>query len=263
MALSGLQISAGIDTSYRLAASNTAVTFLTASADARSYILSEAAQIQAPDVRGNDFSDATLSFGIRHRRILSEGALPTDFAIQAGRTWYSGDPYTQFINASVGQSFVIDPQNRLSLSLSARQQNSLTDDEPVETASLSTRWVHARANNDTLSLGAIIKRAKSDSVDSDYLATTYRATYDFADSFQGMKFGFGVDAEFRDFDASRYVSGPREDRSLALNFSVEFTDWEFYGFRPVMNVEAKRNKSNVDLFDRDYGSFGFDLRSSF
>lgn len=45
--------------------------------------------------------------------------------------------------------------------------------------------------------------------------------------------------------------------------SVEFKNLEFYGFRPVMNARVKSDQSNVDRFDRDYGSLGFDLRSSF
>ena len=63
---------------------------------------------------------------------------------------------------------------------------------------------------------------------------------------------------------SRFLrSEPRAGISIALNMSVEFADWEFYGFCPVLNAQIKRDQSNVDLFDRDYSSLGFDLRSSF
>jgi hypothetical protein len=79
-----------------------------------------------------------------------------------------------------------------------------------------------------------------------------------------MRFGFGINAKTRDFFATRFLrSEPRADISIALNMSVEFADWEFYGSRPVLNAQIKRDQSNVDLFDRDYSSLGFDLRSSF
>ncbi|MFT5631751.1 MAG: hypothetical protein ACI9HB_002935 [Gammaproteobacteria bacterium] len=262
-ALSGLAVSAGGNTSYRLAASNTAATFLTASADIRTYALSQSAKEQAPNVSGRDYSDATLAFGVRHRQILRAGAQPTDFSLKTGRTWYGGDPYTHFAEGSVAQSFTIDSDNRLSASLSARRSVSLTDDEPVSTVSLNTRWQRNLQNNDRLSFGIDFKRAKSDTPDSDYTAISYSANYDFADSFAGMRFGFGLNAETRDYGATRYHIIPREDQSIALSMSVEFTNLEFYGFRPVMNARIKRDQSNVDRFDRDYGSLGFDLRSSF
>jgi hypothetical protein len=262
-ALSGMKISAGGDTAYRLSQSNTAVTFLTASADVRTYVLSGTAKAQAPEARGRDFSDATLAFGVRHRRILSEGARPTDFSLKAGQTWYGGDPYARFAEGSVGQSFKINPDNQIYVSLSARRRISLEENPLVSTVALNTRWRRSLQNNDTLSFGLGVNQTQSDAPDSDYMAVRYTANYNLADSFYGLRFGFGVDAETRDFDATQYQSGPRADKSIAVNMSVEFTNWELYGFRPVMNVRLKRNKSNVDLFDRDYSSMGFDLRSSF
>ena len=263
-ALPGLKVSVGGNTSYRLAASNTAVTFLTASADMRTYALSPSATELVPDVRGSDFSDATLAFGIKHRRILSEGARPTDFALQIGQTCYGSAPYSQFSEGSVGQSFKIGTNNLITASLNAQRRTSLTDNAPVTTVSLNTRWRRNLQNSDTLSFGINVGRAKSIALDSDYTSIKYSANYSFSESFAGMRFGFGIDAETRDFVATRFLrSEPRADKSIALNMSVEFADWEFYGFRPVLNAQIKRDQSNVDLFDRDYSSLGFDLRSSF
>lgn len=213
-ALSGLAVSAGGNTSYRLAASNTAATFLTASANIRTYVLSRLTKERAPDVRGNDFSDATLVFGVTHRRVLRAGAQPTDFSLETGRTWSGGAPYIQFAEGSVAQSFTIDSDNRLSASLSARRSVSLINDAPVSTVSLNTRWQRSLQNNDRLSFGINLKRAKSDTLDSDYSAISYSANYDFADSFAGMRFGFGLNAETRDYGATRYHIIQREDNPL-------------------------------------------------
>lgn len=237
---------------------------MTASADIRTYTLSQSAKEQAPEVHGHDFSDATLAFGFKHRRFLRPGARPTDFSVRAGRTWYGGAPYSQFAEGSVGQSFEIDPNNRISASLNAQRRVSLTDNAPVSTVSLNTRWRRNLQNSDALSFGINVRRAKSDDFDSDYTSINYRAFYNFSESFAGMRFGFGLDAETRDFDATRFLrSGTRADKSIALNMSATFTNWEFYGFRPVLNAQMKRNHSNVDRFDRDFISMGFDLRSSF
>lgn len=50
---------------------------------------------------------------------------------------------------------------------------------------------------------------------------------------------------------------------VGVTLSMQFPELAFYGFEPVVNLEARRNRSNPDLFDRDYQSIGFDLRSSF
>jgi len=44
---------------------------------------------------------------------------------------------------------------------------------------------------------------------------------------------------------------------------VRDEDIEFYGFQPVASVTATRVDSNINQFDSDFLSFGFDLRSSF
>ena len=108
-----------------------------------------------------------------------------------------------------------------------------------------------------------MRRSKSKAPDSDYLSVTYGANYDIAKPFNGMQLGFGIESETRDFDASVYAPGPREDKLIGLNVSATFTNVEYYGFQPVVTVEARRNDSSVDLFDRDYVNVGFDLRSAF
>ena len=76
-----------------------------------------------------------------------------------------------------------------------------------------------------------------------------------------MRFGFGADIESRNFASSIYAAGPREDVSVGLEMSVNFSNVEFYGFQPIVKFEARRNESSVALFDRNYGNIAFDLRS--
>jgi hypothetical protein len=270
-ALSGVEITAGADVSYRLTVSETAATYATGSVDFRTYSLSKSAQDQAPDALGRDFSDGTVTAGISHRRIVRENALPAAFSLLIGQTYYSEDLHSRFLAGSIAQGFEIDPDNTIDLSLAFRSQTDLTSDTPKSvldrTADRSLQfgvsWRHGFAWSDILTLGAIINRSTSQNSDSEFRSVTYRANYAIADPVLGMKFAFGVDAETRNFDATRFQSGAREDVALTLSLDVEFADIEFYGFRPVVNAQLKRNRSDVDLFDRDYRSLGFDLRSSF
>ena len=91
----------------------------------------------------------------------------------------------------------------------------------------------------------------------------YSAGYDFSKPLYGLRFGIDANFEQREIDYSFFAGGPREDRTLGLKMSVAFAEIEFYGFRPVLNIDLRRNESTLDLFDRDYRSVGFDLQSSF
>jgi len=90
--LSGIQVSGGADVRYRVLTSENSATFLTASANALTYTLSQSARAQAPSAKGSDYSYGVLSFGVSHRHILAKGANPTEFALRNSRTWYRMDP---------------------------------------------------------------------------------------------------------------------------------------------------------------------------
>lgn len=264
-ALSGLQISGGVDLRYRLLRAQDFETQVMADLDFRTYTMSSAAQEQAPDARGRDFSDGTFSLGINHRQILAEGQRPTDFTLRAGQVWYAAIPYSQFVEASVSHTWEFGPKDGLTVSLSHQNRKVLDDDDPTysQIAGLSARWFHSFENKDRLSLGVTLSKSRSENIDSDYKSVGYRASYDIAKPINGMRLGFGINADTRNFEASSYAPGPREDNAIGVDMSVNFTNLEFYGFQPVVKLSARRNESTVDLFDRDYTSIGLDLRSSF
>lgn len=271
-ALSGLEVSAGFDTRYRIDADKVSATYLTASLDYQTYFLSKSAQEQAPEASGSDYADGSLSFGINHIRVLSEGLRPTSFTLKAGQTWFGEDAdyrffhtNTRFVDANINHSWDINDRNSFALSLSHQTRLNLTGAEPLRTRvnGVAGRWTQSRASGNRFSFGVDVRRSKSKAPDSDYLSVTYGANYDIAKPFNGMQLGFGIESETRDFDASVYAPGPREDKLIGLNVSATFTNVEYYGFQPVVTVEARRNDSSVDLFDRDYVNVGFDLRSAF
>lgn len=265
-ALSGSQISGGFDVEYRINATRTSASFATFSADYRTYFLSKSAQKQAPDAAGSDFADAQLSFGVTHKQILTEGGEPTDFTVKAGQVWYGGDPYSRYIEARIGHTWALGDKDNLSLSVSRQARLTSLDNDPVlsQIDGLSIRWFHMLSNRDRFSLGASLNNSTSDDIDSTYDSMSYSFTYDPFEPVFGMRLGFGVDTETRNFASFGLAGGaPREDKSIGLNMSVNFSKVEYYGFQPVINFSARRNDSTLDLFDRDYASVGFDLRSSF
>ena len=262
-ALSGYELSLGADSRYRLTANNVSATFLDFDINGRTYFLTDEAKEQAPGAKGSDFADATLGFGITHRRIFAEGLEPTTFSGRIGQYWYSGEPYTRSIDAKVSQSWRIDDNDSIGASLSAQNRRGLQGQELVRTYGLDLNWNHGFESGDLLQLSAGAARAESDDINSDFQSLSLGASYAFSQPVAGVQFGLGLSLNQRDWDAYTFAAGPREDKTAAVRLRMTFTQIEYYGFQPVMTLEATRTESNVDLFDRDYLRVGFDLQSSF
>lgn len=80
------------------------------------------------------------------------------------------------------------------------------------------------AGGDSYTLGLTLRDNQSKARDSDYKSVAYSANYDFAKPVAGMRFGFGADIESRNFASSIYAAGPREDVSVGLEMSVNFSN---------------------------------------
>ena len=262
-ALAGYEFSGGFTTTYRLAITDTSATFIDIDANARTYLLSSEAQEQAPDASGSDFSDATVSVGLTHRFIISPGALPSTARFRLGQTWYGGEANTRFVEVSGAHAWAITPSDRVGLTVSFRNTESLLDQDPQKNTTISPSWTHTFASGDSSHLGYTFSRNISDTLDSDFTSNKISADYSFAKPVFGINFGFGLDLEDRQFDGSRFAPGERLDQTVTARIRAVVSDVEYFGFKPVVSLEAKRTESSIDLFDRDYFNVGFDLQSSF
>lgn len=262
-ALSGFEVSAGFSSRYRLNADDVSGTFLDLDGQTRTYIMSDDAKAQAPDANGSDFADTSLGFGITHRRILSEGANPTTFNARLGQNWYSGDPYTRTLDVRASHNWTINPTDSIGASITAQERRGLQEQLPTRTYGLNLNWGHGFANGDRVQLGAGYSTANSDDFNNESVGRSVSASYDFAQAVSGLRFGVGMTISDRNWDLYTIAGGAREDKTAAARVRVTFTNIEYFGFQPVVNFEATRTHSNVELFDRDYLRVGFDLQSSF
>ena len=103
-------------------------------------------------------------------------------------------------------------------------------------------------------------------MDADYKSLTNGMSYNFAEPFYGMRFGFDASVTDSDYASSIFAPfehGPRNDKTLTLGTSINFANVEYYDFQPVIKFETLRTESNISFHNRDFASIGFDLRSSF
>ncbi|RYH02317.1 hypothetical protein EU805_10740 [Salipiger sp. IMCC34102] len=281
-ALSGLAFELGGTARYRLSQSEVATTFADVSLDTTTYTLSsgarddleEAARAQEArgdfdsaaglrDIDGSDYAFVQLSFGLRHRRILREGLAPTSFNARIGQTWYGGSPYTQFLDTSVGQSVQVDDRSLLRVFAGAQKTFAEDDFDDAFSFRLGGSVDRVLQGGNLLSLGLSGRVSRSDSPEREYDSVTAGVDYLLDAPVLGLGLAFGASVERRDFTFSSLTGGPRTDDTLTLTAEAEIGQVEYYGFRPVAQLEASRTRSDIALFDRDYISLGFDLRSAF
>ena len=262
-ALSGWEISGSTNLQYRILTDETSATFLNFGLSGRTYVLTESAQRQAgDDVDGSDFADASLSFGVTHRFILAEGMRPTSASLSFGQSWYSGEANSRYWTASASQSWQVNAQETFVLSGFARDQQSLTGREPTKTYGLQATWALDLNDLGDVGLSLGLTNSQSDNIDADYESIRYGVNYAFPDPIAGVQIGLNYSYEERDYLGS---SLGRRDIDYISSASVKavFTELEFLGFQPVLDIERTVQSSDLDIFDREYTNFGFDITSSF
>ncbi|MCC5974157.1 MAG: DUF560 domain-containing protein [Rubellimicrobium sp.] len=262
-ALSGIQYSAGTSITYRLAHTPNAATFANFQLQGRTYTLSATARDMAPNARGSDFADLHLSLGLTHRWQVAPGTALQTLSGSLGRTWYGGDPYTQFATLSYERDWALTDRQRLALQGFVEWNERLTDNAEFPTYGLRSRWtiLDDRANRTMLSL--TLREAATDILDLGYQGALVQAQYDFAQPLGGMRLTLGADLEYRDYPGSAFSFDGRQDFRQAIRATVAVPQINFYGFEPTLTLEASRTDSNIPLFEKQDLRMNVGLRSSF
>lgn len=263
--LSGYEFSTGADLSYRLQRSQTSSTFATMAFDFKTYTLSKDAQAQAPDAKGSDYENGSLSFGLAHNQLLPGNNQPLNLRLTIGQTWFEQEPYQRFTELSFSQNYKISNRDTLGLNGYVTDRENVQTTAKSRTRGLRLSWTHVYDNKDSFRIGLHGKTSEANRLDDTNTSYEISADYRFAKPFAGMKFSLGLDYGETHHPQSVYAAdrGSRSAVSYGLRGSIQFTNIEYYGFQPAVTFERSQTKSTVELFDRDNFNIGFDLRSSF
>ena len=264
-ALSGVELSFGADTRYRLAETPRRATDLLLRVSHSTYVLSDDAQDAAPEAEGRDFATSSLSAGLSRRIMFGDKKNELVLTGWVGQNWYGGDPYGHFLRAGARFSHNLDPRNRLTTGLTLEARRG--DDAPeADVGLLSLSWDHAWTGGQ-LSVYGVATRSVSDSVTADYrdlrLGARLAPDMDWLEAALGADPAFTLEARTRDFDASPYTFDGRRDEELMAGVEVVFRDVDYYGFNPVMTLESSVTSSNVSLNESDRTGLGLSIRSAF
>ena len=293
-ALSGLSLSAGVTTRYRLHEEARSITHADVTFDGTTFLLTPeskerleedraerlAERLEAcagagipedrcnldvgPVPTGSDFSYATLSFGLSHLRILSEDWRPTEFGLRYGQSWYGGDPYSTFLIGTVSQDWRIGERHQLTGTLTLERRAFEEDRPGLKAAGFNGQWATALPSGDVLALSAGARRSWSEASSQQYRTLSLGVDYQLSEPVAGVGLGFavGVERDY-DYDFSLIYGVRRVDTTLTGRIEAELYDFEYFGFRPVASLEGRITESNVDRFDQETLGFGLNLRSSF
>ncbi|MCB5198727.1 hypothetical protein LGQ03_05695 [Loktanella sp. TSTF-M6] len=281
-ALSGLAYNLGATARYRLRDSETSATFFDVSIDGTTYTLSQDAKddLEAEarledatgdtpsaealrDIKGSDYAFVQLSFGLTHRVRLAPDLLPTTLSARIGTSWYGGAPYQDFVDANVGQSLATSDRSRLRLLAGVQKQIAEDSFDDVMSYRFGARYSYVLDRGDLVTFSIDDRISVSDNVERDYTAIRAGVDYDLSEPVYGVRLGFGLSVENRAYDFSRLNAGPRDDLTVDARATAQFSQVEYYGFQPVGTLEISKTSSDNALFDREYISLGFDLRSAF
>lgn len=262
-ALAGIQYSASTSVTYRLTQTQNAATFANLQLQGRTYSLSATAREQAPNARGSDFADVYLALGLTHRWQVAPGAALQSLSGSLGRTWYGGDPYTQFATLGYERDMMLADNQRLALQALVEWNERLTDGAEFPTYGLRGRWTMLDDGANRTMLSLTLREAVSDVTDLGYQGALLQAQYDFAQPVAGMRLTLGADLEYRDYPSSAFSFDGREDFRQALRATVAVPQINFYGFEPTLTLEASRTDSNIPLFEKQDLRINLGLRSSF
>ena len=254
--LSGLELNGGLTLRYRLSETRDSLTNLTFRVTGRTYRLSDEAKADSPGVSGSDFSDTVLSFGLSHRWVAESGTFGLD--IEAGRIFYGGEPHSDIARATLGHSWALDEAVLTLDATLAGTRFADPEDDPSREIGLGLRYTRP-VDLGRLDLGLTVTDVASDTPDRAYLGVGLEAGLRFLDGAADVTLGL----EHRSYDETRYIAETREDWIGTLSASYAVTEWETFGFQPVLTLNARRLWSNAERPETRSLGAGLTFRSSF
>lgn len=262
-ALSGYEASLGINLNYRLSQTRKQSTSVGLSLFGRTFELSEESKTAAPDVKGSDYSYSVAELSITQKRVIFQKLGVTSLGAMTGQNWYGGDPLNRYKRLTLGQGFRIGQRTSGNLRFTREWQTSIASEVESQIRGTDLSFSHRLAKGGTIDLSLGSKSTSSDDVFGEYKSGKLGLRYSFAKPVLGTRLSLSMGLEKRDYDLSRYDIDGRHDETLTAGISMVFTNIDYFGFSPSMNIDASRTSSNISLYDRESVGVRFGFQSNF
>ncbi|MCF6443882.1 surface lipoprotein assembly modifier [Nereida sp. MMG025] len=264
-ALSGTELSYGLDASYSKPTDAGNRWSLALSLNARDYLLSSEAKRQAPDAKASDFAFREVKLSGRYTW-LSQDKGSTSAGLSLGANWYGGDRLTNSISLDLARRWFLDDRTvldgRLSYAIRERQDSEIRSSDVTQ---LTLGWTRVLENRDRLRLSATLIDTASDSAFVAYDGATLSGSYALADPIFGATTRLNLSVGTRSYDraVSLYGPDPRADTQYSGGVSLFFKDASVFGFAPTVSLSISQTQSNLDLYDSEQIGLSFGIGSVF
>lgn len=262
-ALSGVEISTGLSTRYRLVNNDRKRTDLLFGLSHRTYILSEDAQDIAPDAEGSDFATSSVFVGLQEDYALPGGRARLGWNARFGRTWYAGDPLMTYTRIGANYRRVAGDNGMLSLSVNREDQvgEGTRLDATIWSGQLG--YGMSLASGNTLSVSTSFVTSESDADYLDYTQRAISARYGLAKPIGPAQLEFGLTLSEKNHDRSNLTADGRNERSIQATVTAALPEMDFYGFIPTITLNAERTNANIDLYETENFGIQLGIRSAF
>ncbi|NUB44135.1 hypothetical protein GEU84_007060 [Fertoebacter nigrum] len=247
---------------YRLAASARGVTELTGALQHRGVWLSDRAKTLEPGAKASDYVVTGLDLGLTRRWQPGDAPVMLTLGGGIGTQWLGGAHLTDRISGEFRLDHVLSARSRWQFALLGEQVWQPAD--PIRNAtSLSAiaslqQQTGARGGRLHVSLG--LRDTASDAATVAHEAVFGRVSWQPGLLPGGIAAELGLGLELRDYGKA---PTPSPDRRVEADLALTFTELDYMGFAPRVNLRLSRNHSDFVLRDSRDFSLGFGLRSAF
>jgi tetratricopeptide (TPR) repeat protein len=262
-ALSGLEISTGISTRYRLVATERKRTDLFLGGSLRTYVLSEDAQDAAPDVDGSDFATTTVFAGLQETYRLPDPKARLGWDARLGATWYSGEELLKYARLGTTYHRAVGAQGVVDLSLSRELQQGANGRDDAAIWSGRLGYGMSLQNGDRLYVSSNFSRSESDADYLDYTRQEIAARYALGRPVGPAQLEFGISLAEKRHDVSNLTADGRQERSVNASVTAALPNLDYYGFIPTVTLRAERTDANLDLYETETFGIQIGIRSAF
>jgi tetratricopeptide (TPR) repeat protein len=262
-ALSGVEISTGLSTRYRLVNTERKRTDLLFGTTHRTYVLSDDAKDIAPDADGSDFATSSVFIGLQEDYALPGGRSRLGWDARLGRTWYGGEPLLSYTRLGTNYRRATGHNGMLSFSVSHEGQSGegTRDDATIWSAHLG--YGMSLASGNTLSVSTSFIQSESDADYLDYTQRAISARYGLSKPIGPAQLEFGLTLSEKIHDRSSLTTDGRDERSIQATVTAALPEMDFYGFIPTVTLNAERTHANIDLYETENFGIQLGIRSAF
>ncbi|MBB3993541.1 hypothetical protein GGR95_001172 [Sulfitobacter undariae] len=275
-ALSGLETGFNVQSRYRFFQTERTAHDLRMGLSYRTYQLSSSSKkdLAAEDadrigrgqsplgLEGSDFAFGTVQLGYGFKKMREDQRGEFSATADIGQSFYGGARYNSFLRASVGQSYYLNPQSKLSFGLNADIRNAQRGSDQ-EKLTLSAGLSKKLADQNGLYLGISASALASDTASYEYEEVSLRSGYLLGREVMGTSLQFGLSTSFRNYDVSPHDKSGRQDFQISADLTATFKNIDYMGFNPKVSLSASKTDSNIGLYDVNTMGLSIGIASSF